>query len=205
MNLPRLLYWLFPRLTGPSRLHAHLARGPFILLLAVLLTAGVALAQQPGDPAPDFSLVDQNGNVVTLDDFRGAPLVLNMWATWCPPCREELPLFARVNDDLAAAGVPMSFLLVNSNESQNAAATFLAEQNIDLPAVFDATREQRQALAEDVRLDQTLDVLRRYRVRGMPTTFFIDADGIVRQVAVGMVTPQAMAQSLDSIGVVWQP
>ncbi len=176
-----------------------------LLALLVALLVSVTLAQQPGDVAPDFTLVDRDGNVVTLGDFAGTPVVLNMWATWCPPCREELPLFTHVDDDLAADDVPLTFLLVNSNEAQEDAAAFLAEEDVDLPAVFDATREQRQALADDVDLDRTIDVLRRYRVRGMPTTFFIDADGVIQQVAVGMVTPQAMTASLSSIGVAWRP
>ena len=180
-----------------------------IILFVSLLSA--TFAQRVGDAAPDFSLIDAAGERVSLSSFAGAPVVLNFWASWCPPCVEELPLFERlegeVNSDNRAEGAPnLTVLLVNNNEDPEAAAGFLNQLGVSLPSGFDATREAREAFrAQGEALDTTSEVVKRYRVRGMPTTFFIDANGVIRAVKVGGLTPAAAAESLATIGVTWQP
>lgn len=174
----------------------------FTLLLALLLPLGTA--QRAGEPAPDFTLLGQDGEVVRLADLQGVPVVLNIWATWCAPCIEELPLLQEASQALNAGEAPrVVFLLVNNNENPDAARRFLLEQNIDLLAGFDAVGAERQALSEPV--DATLTVMRRYRVRGMPTTFFIDAQGVIRSIKLGLVTPEELSEHLGGIGVDWQP
>ena len=167
----------------------------------VLLLFSFTTAQGVGTPAPDFALVDRDGEVVSLADFQGTPLVLNAWATWCAPCVEELPLFQQISDEVNGEGVELGFLLLNSGEAPDAAAEFLEGLEVTLPAAFDATRE-RAAVLE---VDETLDVLRDYRVRGMPTTFFIDAGGVIQGVKVGLLLPSEAVTFLESIGVSWQP
>ena len=187
-------------------------KSTFRLVLVIFFSFSAAFAQRVGDVAPDFSLVNAAGKRVSLSSFAGTPVVLNFWASWCPPCVEELPLFNRLEGDInsqadRAEGAPgVNVLLVNNNEDPEAAASFLDSLGVSLPSGFDATRETREAFrARGEPLDATQDVLKRYRVRGMPTTFFIGADGVIRAVKVGGLTPAEAAESLITIGVTWQP
>jgi cytochrome c biogenesis protein CcmG, thiol:disulfide interchange protein DsbE len=137
-------------------------------------------------------------------DLAGQVVLLNFWATWCPPCREELPLFRSIADELG--GNTLQILLVNNNEGRERAVQYLQANDIGLDTVLDATSEQRERLLrQGIALDSTVEVMRRYRARGMPTTIFIDADGIIRGVWVGLITPAKTAELLVEIGVSWQP
>lgn len=179
--------------------------------LLVIVFLGTGWAQGVGSSAKDFSLLNDKGEVVKLSSFAGTPLILNFWATWCAPCVEELPFFEevhdRVNEDSADGETALNILLVNNNEAADKAAEFLrGELDIALPVALDATKEQLSEFREqDVSLDNTLRVLKDYRVRGMPTTFFIDAEGVIQGVKVGFLLPQEMPDLLASIGVEWQP
>lgn len=177
------------------------------ILLPFLLTAAVfaqgIVAQGVGDAAPEFTLVDRSGEPVRLSDFQGTPLVLNIWATWCPPCREELPLFQEAHDTLSETEEAVAFLLLNAGEGAEKAEAYLDEVGVTLPAALDATREERAAFEGG--LDETTDVLRRYRARGMPTTFFIDTSGTIQFVRQGLLSAADLADDLATIGVDWQP
>lgn len=179
--------------------------------LVIIGLLSFSLAQGVGSAAQDFSLLDENGELIRLSDFAGTPLILNFWATWCAPCIEELPFFAQVHDEVnlesKAGESALNVLLVNNNESADKASSFLREElDINLPVALDATKEQLGSFRDaGVMLDNTLRVLRDYRVRGMPTTFFIDADGIVQGMKVGFLLPSEMPELLASIGVEWQP
>ena len=169
------------------------SRSLILLTLSLLLSLPLTHAQRVGDNALEFSLVDDAGNLVQLSDFLGTPLVLNVWASWCPPCTEELPLFERIYEDVNAG-----------REAPEQALRFLREElAVALPVAVDATKEQRDALG--VALDSTADVVRDYRVRGLPTTFFIDAAGVIQGVKVGFLLPAEAAQFMAGIGVDWQP
>jgi cytochrome c biogenesis protein CcmG/thiol:disulfide interchange protein DsbE len=175
------------------------------LLLTVIVVWGSALAQGIGDKAPDFTLASVQGEVVRLSDLTGEPIVLNFWATWCPPCRAELPLFQRISDEVnAREDASVRFVLVNLSEPPAVAHRFLAALGIDLLALYDAPRGV-QASQEGVRFDATAEVMRRYRARGMPTTLFIDAEGVVRAIKVGELLPSEASALLASIGVRWRP
>ena len=132
-------------------------------------------AVQVDELAPDFRLTDLDGNVVMLSDFRGKTVVLNFWATWCPPCREEMPEFQELWDHRGADGADdLVVLAVNflRDDTVGAATNFIAANEFTFPVVFDTTRG---------------DVAARYGVRGLPATFFIDRNGIVRTTALGPV------------------
>ena len=175
------------------------------LLLAATL-AGLVQAQNPGQQAPDFTLVDRSGQVVSLSDFVGTPVVLNAWATWCPFCIEEIPLFQQAHDEVNVDGNEVVFLLVNLAEDFDLAATFLEEEvGTTLVSLFDPNRSQKEQFA-DVDFASTRNLLNKtYRVRGMPTTFFIGDDGLIDSVKIGPITRGELSSRLDALGVEWTP
>ncbi len=125
-------------------------------------------APEVGHPAPDFVLPALDGSEVRLADLRGKPVILNFWATWCPPCRREMPALEIVwqqysRGDVMVLGVDQgeSIAVVSEYVRQNVGVTF------------------------PLLLDRSQDVGDLYLVRSLPTTFFIDADGIIREVRVG--------------------
>jgi cytochrome c biogenesis protein CcmG, thiol:disulfide interchange protein DsbE len=168
------------------------------IVAAVLLAAlTLAHAQGVGAPFPAFELRDQHGVLVTQDDLAGRPWLVNVWASWCPPCRAELPLLARAAADLE--GVGLGLLLLNAGERASVATGYLAAEGLDLRTLVDPDRAERG-------LERTEDALRRFRARGLPTTFFVDAEGVVRAAFVGELTADALAEQLDrALGLAWSP
>jgi cytochrome c biogenesis protein CcmG, thiol:disulfide interchange protein DsbE len=151
---------------------------------------GVLSSNRPaiGQPAPDFALVDARDttSIVKLSDFRGRAVVLNWYASWCGPCKEEIPDFQEAQDALADEVV---FLGVNYLESQSRAIGILDLFFATYPAVLDSRGE----------------VAEHYRVMSMPTTFFIDTDGILRSMKTGLVTKQDLQKNLAAVGVDYTP
>lgn len=165
------------------------------LLLVILLLSGLAAAQRVGEAAPDFNLQDSKGKPVAIGDFMGQPLLLNFWATWCPPCQEELPLFQQVAEQTPELHV----LLVNAGEGREQAVGYLEANELRLRTAVNA------ASARPTNAEDTLSVARRYRVRGMPTTYFISAEGVIESIYVGEITTTVLSERLKQIGVSWQP
>ncbi len=127
-----------------------------------------------GQQAPLFSLPTLDGQEVALEAYRGRPVLLHFWASWCPPCREEWPVWQTFASGLAAEGVVI--LAVNVEESPEVVRQFLGEDRPSFPILLD----------NDGRVNT------RYRVRALPVTFFIDAEGIVRQVVPGGMSLEAL-------------
>ena len=142
-------------------------------------TLGVAegaLTVEVGEPAPDFALAAPDGEVMRLSDFRGQTVVLNFWATWCGPCRAEMPELQRVYEERSAAG-DLVVLAVNVQESAGAVEAFFEEFELTFPTVLDAQGE----------------VTEEYGLLGLPGTFFIDADGVLRSRVLGPVLGDLLA------------
>ena len=127
-----------------------------------------AQSELVGRSAPDFMLYDLNGNEVRLSDFRGKPVVLNFWATWCGPCRVEIPHVNKLYDKYKAQGLVV--IGVNSEEDHAKVRSF-AEQNIAYTVVLNGGAQFQQ-----------------YGVRGIPSTFYIDREGIIHSYDVGFET-----------------
>ena len=173
----------------------HLRRTAWFVLLTAL--AGAALAQRVDAPLPDFELRDQHGVLVNSEDLRGQPLILNVWASWCPPCRAELPLLARAAADLEDDGVVL--LLLNAGESATTAGSFLVAEGLALRTLVDPDLHEPG-------LEASNDVLRRFRAGGLPTTFFVDADGVLRGMFVGELDASALSTLLaTALDVDWSP
>ena len=117
--------------------------------------------------APDFSLKDENGKVHHLADYRGKVVVLNFWATWCPPCREEMPAMERAHQKLK--GEKIAIIAVNVGEDED--------------TVFGVTGQYRVTFP--LPLDTDGNVIKLYPVIGLPTTFVIDPSGKATHRAVG--------------------
>lgn len=147
---------------------------------------GVIDPQRPeiGEPAPNFALVDaRDGRTVrTLADYRGKPVVLNWYASWCKPCEREMPVFEAAYKSGAGSVV---FLGVDPLESSSKAVGILDKTGATYPALLDSSGV----------------VTDHYRVRGMPTTFFIDKDGIIRAIHIGEVRTNDLEENLAKIGV----
>ena len=126
-------------------------------------------------PAPDFLLNVLGGGAVRLSDFRGKTVVLNFWASWCEPCRREMPDFQELWEERGPAGPDdLVILAVNltPTDTRAAATAFVEEYGLTFPILFDTSRGE---------------VARHYGVQALPATFFIDRNGIVRTTALGTV------------------
>lgn len=141
---------------------------------------------QMGADAPDFELQDVNGNLVNLSDFQGSPVVLNFWASWCGPCVRELPMFQRYYDQLQPEFVVMA---VNNQESQEEVNAFA----------------NQLGLTFEVLLDPEAKVHNQYQAFALPTTYFIDAGGIVRAKHVGLLSEEQFKDYLAQVGLVINP
>lgn len=133
--------------------------------------------------APDFEVVDWNGNKVKLSDFAGKPVVLNFWATWCHYCKVEMPDF-----DKAYENYPnVQFLMVNATDG------------------IQETMEKAKAYVEkegykfDVFFDTKLEAVNKYRVSGFPATFFIDANGKIVARGNGALDYESLIKGIEMI------
>jgi len=122
---------------------------------------------QVGFLAPDLTLMGLSGESVSLQEFRGQPVILNFWASWCAPCRAEMPALEQVATRYADEGLVV--LLVNQGERKRTMSDFLAEMRLTLPVL----------------LDRDLSATMLYRVQALPTTFFIDRDGRIQDLTIG--------------------
>jgi peroxiredoxin len=135
-------------------------------LQALVLAAGLSAPAKPV-AAADFQLPDATGRQLQLQDQRGAVVFINFWATWCLPCRHEMPMMEQLYQTFRAQ--PFVLWAVNLQESREDATRFMQEQQLHFPALLD--------------LNGALSY--RYNVRGLPTTFLIDCAGMLVGHAVG--------------------
>jgi len=131
-----------------------------------------------GEPAPNFSLVLEDGRFLRLSDLQGKPVVINFWATWCGPCRMEMPELVK-----AAQTTDAVILAVDVQEARAPVEQFAAEFAMEFPVVMDTEGKLRQL----------------YRVPGLPTTFFVGADGAITSLVIGPLTPQVLADRLAEL------
>ena len=136
-------------------------------------------AVELGHYAPDFTLPALTGEPVTLSDWRGQTVLLKFWASWCAPCRVEMPLLQATYEAYSDEGLVV--LAVNLEEEKRRVAAFVEDLGLLVPVL----------------LDEKADVGTLYRVRGAPTTYFIDRDGVIRQRHVGPLTTDMLASILS--------
>lgn len=130
----------------------------------------VVFGLSPGNAAYDFHLEDMNGNFVNLSDYRGKKVFLNFWASWCPPCRVEMPhlqAFDEKNNDVVVIGVNVT----SSERNEKNVQEFINEFNLTFQNVYG-----------------TDDLVNLYQIESLPTSFFIDSKGVIIEAVVGPVT-----------------
>lgn len=173
-----------------------------VLLIAVLIAGAWVLygklsaqVQVPGEitapgeteaasPAPDFTFYDLEGNSHTLSDFRGKPVILNFWASWCGPCKNEMPEFQAAFDTY---GEQIQFLIVNltdgGQETVKTASAYISEKGYTFPVYYDTD----------------LAGVNAYRVYAVPVTYFIDEDGGLVTQTTGMLTGETLQQGIEAL------
>ncbi|MBC9782916.1 TlpA family protein disulfide reductase [Heliobacterium chlorum] len=138
-----------------------------------------------GKPAPAFTLKTADGKEVSLADFKGKPVMLNFWASWCPPCRQEMPdidvLAAEYKDKAVVIGVN----LTQEERKADDGVKYFEKAKLKFPMLLDS--------------DPNQSVSKAYRIYFKPTTFFIDKDGIIREVFIGAKEKENFAQQLNAL------
>ena len=145
-------------------------------------TAISKIAPEIGAQAPEFALRDLEGNEVRLSDYRGRTLLLTFWATWCGPCRLEMPAFEARYHELLDDG--FTVLAIDFDEPEEDVRVFRDELGLSFPLL----------------LDPGGSVQRLYRIRGYPSGIFVDPLGVVRIVHVGLITEGQLTDYLAELG-----
>lgn len=153
-----------------------------------------------GQTAPDFTMLNIDGEPFSLSDARGTPVVLNFWASWCPPCIAEMPLLDRAAAELEGDTL---FLLVNVGENAETVNRFLERVAVENASVVRDPVGNAPEGAEGLVPSQAVASV--YQTYGLPTTLFVDADGIIQKRIEGPVYDETLAQHLTTIGVEWNP
>jgi thiol-disulfide isomerase/thioredoxin len=152
-----------------------------IALLGLLFTYRPAQSLDK-QKAPNFSLRTMDGKVIELSKLKGKPVIVNFWATWCPPCRAEIPDFIKVYDSYKSKGLVIVGIALD-NEGWDVVKPFVDRIKINYPVVLGNS-----------------DITQLYGgIDGIPTTFFIDKKGYIADQQVGLLTKNALEQKLKSI------
>ncbi|MGA9659386.1 MAG: TlpA disulfide reductase family protein, partial [Asticcacaulis sp.] len=160
------------------------------LSLAVWVGGHELTRSEYGQPAPDVVLAQLDGTPQRLGDTGGKLEVVNLWATWCPPCRREMPLLAKLSHDRP----DVTFSFVNQGESAETVRAFLAGQNLKLSRVL---------------LDRDAAIPRYYATAGVPVTLFLTPDGHLADLHMGELTQgdfdSGLAKAKQKAGAVTTP
>ncbi len=142
-------------------------------------TGGRIPAPRQGFLAPDFELVSLEGETIRLSQLAGEPALVNIWASWCPPCKAEMPDMQRIYEDYGPRGFHILGVNATNQDSLQAASAFVQQEGLKFPIL----------------LDTDGSVTRKYAVQALPTSFFIDRAGIVREVMIGGPMPEAFLRA----------
>lgn len=156
-------------------------KGLLVLWAAVMILGSTLIActkgTSAGELAPDFTLQTLDGQPVSLSDFRGKPVLLNFWATWCGPCRGELPYLISAHQKYQDKGLIL--LAVDIGEGASKVRDFVDGNRIPLQVLLDSSKKTANL----------------YNIRGVPTSFFIDSQGVLRDTVIGAFPNLEMLES----------
>lgn len=155
-----------------------------VLSLLALLGLGLmraAAGQVDSGPAPDFELITFDGKAIRLSGLRGQVVVINFWASWCVPCRQEAPILEKTWRTYRDQGVV--FIGVDYADTEREALAYIEEFDLTYPNGPDLGTRITQA----------------YRIQGVPETFFVDRGGLLRGVHIGPISEQALVERIESL------
>jgi cytochrome c biogenesis protein CcmG/thiol:disulfide interchange protein DsbE len=172
------------------------SRSRFLVLISVVLllgtawtivsaaeeistTAGKIPSPREGFLAPDFVLGTLDGEQIPLSDLRGTPVLLNLWASWCPPCRAEMPAIQEVYEQNHERGLQVLAVNMTYQDSVSAAEAFVRGYGLTFPVLIDSDGI----------------VGKSYQMRALPSTFFIDHEGVIKKVIIGGPMSEATLES----------
>lgn len=169
--------WRRTRLT--QALRGPVLAGVMAGVVAWVVAGGVLdLIQGSAPPLPDLQLATLDQRPISLSEYAGRPVVLNLWASWCPPCRREMPVFEQAQTEFSDA----AFVMINQGESAEQAQAFLESENLTLT---------------DVLLDPSSSAMQTMRSRGLPTTLFFDAQGRLVDSHLGEITMPSLKDKMS--------
>jgi cytochrome c biogenesis protein CcmG/thiol:disulfide interchange protein DsbE len=144
-----------------------------------LSTAGHIPAPQQGFLAPDFELKTAAGETIKLSDLRGQAVLVNLWATWCPPCRAEMQSIEKMYAEYKAEGFRVLAVNMTYQDDPLAVEHFVSEQALTFPIL----------------LDETAGMANAYQLRSLPSSYFIRRDGIINEVVIGGPMSEALLRT----------
>lgn len=152
-----------------------------VVALTLLVPANIAMAlYKQGQGIPDASVLSLEGEMVSLKDFQGQPMVVNYWASWCPPCRREMPVLQAAQQ----ANDKVTFVFVNQGETVTTVTDYLKQQQLSL---------------NNVMLDKAQVLRQASGAAGLPTTLFFNADGQLVDMHMGEVSAAGLTSYVDNI------
>ena len=135
-----------------------------------------------GKPVPVFTLNQLTGSQVSLSELKGKPVVINFWATWCPPCREEMPL---LNQNATRLQGKVVFIAINDDEDASVVGQYVRQVGLNFPILLDPGGK----------------INGLYFVQSYPNTFFIDSEGILRAEHIGQMDEPTLVRGLEAIDI----
>jgi peroxiredoxin len=147
-------------------------------------TAGEIPAPREGFLAPDFTLQTIDGEFITLSDLRGQAVLINLWATWCPPCRAEMPTMQKLYVEYKDQGFVVLAVNMTYQDTPTEVLPFIQEHALTFPVL----------------LEETGDMASKYELRSLPSSFFIDRNGFIQEVVIGGPMSEALLRTrIESI------
>ncbi|MGB9640141.1 MAG: peroxiredoxin family protein [Anaerolineales bacterium] len=164
-------------------LFTYILFGLFIIYFTRLPQSAIAEYRNNPQPekgfqAPDFSLQSIQGDFFRLNDLRGKVIILNFWASWCPPCRYEMPTFQKIFNQYRNQNVVLLTINVTAQDSMSSLETFINKYNLTFPIL----------------LDKDGKVSRAYQIQSLPSTFIIDTNGIIQDIIYGGPVSETLLQ-----------
>jgi cytochrome c biogenesis protein CcmG, thiol:disulfide interchange protein DsbE len=142
-------------------------------------TSGKIPAPQQGFIAPDFELKTPNGEIIKLSDLRGQAVLVNLWATWCPPCRAEMETIEKVYQEYQDQGFTVLAVNMTYQDEPLKLMPFVTEHRLTLPIL----------------LDETGDMANSYQLKSLPSSYFINREGIINEVVIGGPMSEALLRT----------
>lgn len=137
---------------------------------------------QKGEIAPDFELTTLKGETVRLSDYRGTRVFINFWATWCPPCRAEMPDMQKLYEEMDDIEI-LAVNLTETEKSEEGVSEFVEDFGLTFPILMDRNSE----------------VANMYNVRAYPTSFMVDSNGRIQFISIGAMNHDMMVQEIEKM------